>query len=309
MHLRKIQKTGGTTYIVSLPKKWVKEASLSRGSIISINELKDGSLRLTPGVEEKPTRRSARISSTTNLRRSIMEKYLLGYDTVEIHSEDKLSERTKKKISDMLSFLLGYEIIEETASSLKIRNLLDPAEVRITKTLQRLYSVVSVMHKDLIQGIKNGDRALLKDVSARDHEANKLYFLLVRQIRKVIQEPYLREKEGIKSVDCVDYRLVAKILEDLGDFLDRLASTLSKSKNLKSFNPLLKHLEPSLDVHSLAKKALFTKDVKLAVRARDLYAEIPHVKLKRDETGMAIQTYLKNIAAAGRDLADIVIGE
>ena len=282
MHLRKIQKTGGTTYIVSLPKKWVKDSNLGRGSIISITELKDGALRITPGVEEKPTGRKAKITALDNLGRAIIEKYLLGYDTVEIASNTTLSERTKKSVSKVLSFLLGYEIIEETASSLKIKNLLDPAEVLIAKTLQRLYSIISVMHKDLIKGIKLGDRALLKDVSARDNEANKLYFLLVRQIRKVIQEPRLREKEGIKAVDCVDYRLVAKILEDLGDSLDILATTLSKTRSLIAFKPILKSLEPSLEVHSLAKRALFTKDVKLAVRARDLYAALPKdIKIKQ----------------------------
>ena len=39
--VRKIQLTGGSTYIVSLPSKWVKKNNLVRSSEIKIDEEKD----------------------------------------------------------------------------------------------------------------------------------------------------------------------------------------------------------------------------------------------------------------------------
>ncbi len=46
--LRKIQVTGGSTYIISLPKNWVDQMGLKRGSVVSINQRDDRSLTIQP---------------------------------------------------------------------------------------------------------------------------------------------------------------------------------------------------------------------------------------------------------------------
>ena len=43
---RKIQKTGGSTYIVSLPKKWVSDSNLKQGDSVRVDVRPDGTLSL-----------------------------------------------------------------------------------------------------------------------------------------------------------------------------------------------------------------------------------------------------------------------
>ena len=45
---RKLQVTGGSTIIVSLPKAWVKSHDLKKGDVVSLEELASGDLRLSP---------------------------------------------------------------------------------------------------------------------------------------------------------------------------------------------------------------------------------------------------------------------
>ena len=45
---RKLQVTGGSTMIVSLPKSWVRGNQLGKGDIVSIEELATGDLRISP---------------------------------------------------------------------------------------------------------------------------------------------------------------------------------------------------------------------------------------------------------------------
>ena len=45
---RKLQVTGGSTIIVSLPKEWVKSNDLKKGDVVSLEELASGDLRLSP---------------------------------------------------------------------------------------------------------------------------------------------------------------------------------------------------------------------------------------------------------------------
>ena len=45
---RKIQFTGGSTYIISLPKNWIAQNQLKKGSFIRLHEEEGGSLTIVP---------------------------------------------------------------------------------------------------------------------------------------------------------------------------------------------------------------------------------------------------------------------
>ena len=49
MESRKLQKTGGSTLIVSLPKKWIKKNSLKTGSEVRLIIQPDGTMTIDPG--------------------------------------------------------------------------------------------------------------------------------------------------------------------------------------------------------------------------------------------------------------------
>ncbi len=69
-----------------------------------------------------------------------------------------------------------------------------------------------------------GDFELAKNVIERDAESNKLYFLLVRILRTIIQNPSFSEKLGITPIECLDYRLAASLIEGIGDACVQVAS-------------------------------------------------------------------------------------
>ena len=49
MESRKLQKTGGSTLIVSLPKKWAKKNKLSSGSEVKLLQQPNGTMTIDPG--------------------------------------------------------------------------------------------------------------------------------------------------------------------------------------------------------------------------------------------------------------------
>ncbi len=59
MEVRKVQLTGKSSYVISLPKDWAKRHHVSRGSEVYVEEMPDGSLRIfprAPSQREKTTR-------------------------------------------------------------------------------------------------------------------------------------------------------------------------------------------------------------------------------------------------------------
>ena len=113
-----------------------------------------------------------------------------------------------------------------------------------------------------------GDVHLAKNVVARDNEVDRLYFLLVRILRTVIQNPRLSEKLRILPIDCLDYRLAASLVESIGDRSVQIAEKsvqLGGAKTAEELSQLILKLHGVVyESHENALKAMFSRDVSLA---------------------------------------------
>src|SRR5256885_1642669 len=54
MEGRKLQLTGGSTYVVSLPKPWISATGLKPGDTVFLESMPDGSITVLPRAGEKP---------------------------------------------------------------------------------------------------------------------------------------------------------------------------------------------------------------------------------------------------------------
>ena len=88
MEMRKVQKTGKSTLIVSLPKKWANENAIANGSALFISQNQNGDLLLSSDKFEQDRIVKLDIGSKCGapLIRDVIACYLAGYKTVEISS-------------------------------------------------------------------------------------------------------------------------------------------------------------------------------------------------------------------------------
>src|SRR5437899_998585 len=91
VELRKLQMTGGASYTVSLPKKWVKEQGLKVGDVVAVLPRSDSSLTLV--AHEKIPSGGDKAAEVTlapskedreEILRTFVAQYLAGYDVVRI---------------------------------------------------------------------------------------------------------------------------------------------------------------------------------------------------------------------------------
>jgi len=322
MDLRKIQRTSGGTFFVCLPKDWAERNGLDRGSIVSVAETADGQLAINPkyGVERAP--QVAVVKPTPLLDREIVEKYLLGYDIIRVEAKEKISPINRERVKEASSRLVGLEIIEEDYSKIVMQCLLEPSTFPPEKILRREYSIASGMHRDAVTALIESDVHLAKNVVARDNEVNRLYFLLVRILRTVIQNPGLSEKLGILPIDCLDYRLTASFVEAIGDqsaCIGEKAITLGGMKIAENLSQLvLKFHTVAYESHENAINAVFSRDVSMAESVRseaDKVAAMFHeietaVRDQPAEIGphiLAIASSINRIYDNSLDIADLVM--
>lgn len=267
MELRKVQRTGGGTFLVSLPKAWAKINRLDRGSLVAVSERVNGRLVIDPKYGAEPAPRTAVIKPTHYLVHEIIGNYLLGCDIIRVEAKERISPEDRECIKLRSSRLIGLEIIEEDHSRIVMQCLLEPSAFPPEKILRREHSIASGMHRDAVTALVEGDASLAKNVIARDEEVDRLYFLLVRILRTVIQHPHLSEKLGILPIDCLDYRLAASLIEAIGDQSTQIAENTVKLEGAKITEELSKLLRKfhgiAYDAHENAVKALFSRDISL----------------------------------------------
>ncbi len=268
MVLRKIQRTSSGTFFVCLPKDWAERSGLDRGSVIAVSETSDGRLIIDTEYDVEPSPQTAVIKSTSRLEREIIEKYLLGYDAIQVEAKKRISLSDRERVKQTSSRLVGLEIIEEDYSKIVMQCLLEPSAFPPERILRREYSIASGMHRDAVTALVEGDVHLAKNIVARDNEVDRLYFLLVRILRTVIQNPRLSEKLGILPIDCLDYRLAASLVESVADRSVQIAEKsiqLGGAKIAEELSQLILKLHGVVyEAHENALRAMFSRDVSLA---------------------------------------------
>ena len=320
--LRKVQQTPTGTFFVCLPKAWANQNGLKKGTLVNLDVAIDGKLIVDSeyNVEQQP--KTASLNVGPYLGREIVGRYLLGFDTIRIEAKDRIAYDVRNVVKSTVSSLIGLEIVEETSSSMVLQCLLEPSGFVPEKILRRNHAIVAGMSRDVANSFINGDLQLAKTVIARDDESNRLYFLLVRILRTIIQNPRLSEKLGITPIECLDYRLAASLIEGIGDACVQVAAKTIALNGVKLSSELQKLLVDLQNIcceaHEQALKSFVTKDIELAENVRNLrekldftYANIERVAKESSVDLMpqllAAVSFLRQIYERSVDMADLVV--
>jgi phosphate uptake regulator len=272
MELRKVQRTSSGTFFVCLPKGWAESVGLGRGSVVAVSELADGRLAVDARYDVEREPRVAVIKSSPYLDREITGKYLLGYDVIRVEAEDSISPRDRECVKAASSGLVGLEIVEEDYSRIVLQCLLEPSTFPPGKILRREYAIAAGMHRDAVRAFVGGDVHLARNVVVRDVEVDRLYFLLVRILRTIVQRPGLGERLGVRAIECLDYRLMASLVESVGDLsvevAEKAVELSGKGLDKGLSEPLLRLHELVFSSHERALEAVFGRDVGVAESVR-----------------------------------------
>lgn len=319
--LRKVQRTPTGTYFVCLPRAWSEKCGIKKGELVELSELSDGKLSIDAKYNEVASPRLSRLKVDAYLAREIVGHYLLGSDIIYIENKERIGFETRKVVKATVGSLIGLEIVEENYSTIVLQCLLDPSGFPPEKILRRNYAIVAGMHRDAFASLIYGDLSLARSVIARDDENNRLYFLLVRILRTIIQTPRLGKKLGLSAIDCLDYRLAASLVETMGDACVQVATkTLELNGAVPSDEPrrLLSALQTvCYAAHEQAFKSFVNKDVVLAEDVHRLSEKVKSLsasieKVARDHSLeimtqiLATKAFLSQIYEHSIDLADLV---
>lgn len=274
--IRRIQLTGRSTYIVSLPKKWIQSMNLKAGSQLVISKLGDASLLLMPKELAKPVnQKEADIivhqkEKPDTIARKIIALYLVGYSSIKIRTMgENITSLQRNFIKDMVRRkLVGTEIISDSLNEMKLQVLLSYPELSVESALRRMYLITTQMHNDAVQALKLLDKTLARDVIALDDEVDRFGLYIIRQLKAAVQNERIVREIGLSSPrDCLGYRLIVKSVERIADHAVKIAENSLSLDNPIDDSVLQKISETSSFARSVfedSMNSLFKKDYMLA---------------------------------------------
>ncbi|HVP26290.1 MAG TPA: PhoU domain-containing protein [Candidatus Bathyarchaeia archaeon] len=275
---RKLQFTGGSTYTLSLPKRWITQNQLKRGSVIKLREEEGGLLSIIPAdtiiqeqrLDEATIRVTLKDSPDTVVRKAV-SAYLVGYNMIHVRAENQkqLSGKQRHEIKDFSRrMLVGTEIVTDTPQELTLQVLLSYPELSVQSALRRMSIITASMHRDAMTALKGLDHQQAKEVTTSDNEVDRFNLYIVRQLKTAIQNPRIIKEIGLQNArDCLGYRLVTKSVERTADHAANIAeNVLSLKKRLEpeAIEKLEKMSAIAISMFETAIEALFRKDYSLA---------------------------------------------
>ena len=189
--VRKIQLTGGSTYIVSLPLDWIASNSLKKGSEVEVAE-EGNSIVINPGVQKRELVRTINVNDKVDpkrFQRILVSAYIANFEILVVRSRTRMNESIRESVKNFSKLVMGVEIFEESSNRIVLQNVLDSTSFPFQKAIRRMSGNVESMLQDVLNGIRDLDPELLKNVERRDDEIDRYQWYIFREINKNPREP------------------------------------------------------------------------------------------------------------------------
>jgi len=326
-HGRRIQKTGGSTFIVSLPKSWVLQRNLRAGDVLLFAPRSDGSLTVYPeeGQRADEVRRQVLVANElaeAHLFRLLVAEYIAGAPLLEVRTQGRMSARTRNIVRGFAQRMIGPEILEETAEAVVLQDVVGSNPLPIPSVIRRMHQMVKAMQTDAMAAFRTQDASIAKDVVERDWEVDRLHWFVEKQLSSALRDARTLTSLGLTLPECATYLLASRVLERIADHAVRIAETVAMLGKERPPEEIVGELDglataaaralsdavDSLESKDLARANAVVDDAKRVTREREKILRELSTKRGRLAVGLAyVLESLERSAFYASDLAEIAI--
>src|SRR5918995_5744214 len=268
--VRRIQFTGRSTYILSLPKKWINEMNLKAGDLVNIVRDTNHSLTIVPNSNRSADSLNeamaliTQIENQNSLKRKVISMYLAGYNIMHLKAKSgRISPPQRDAIRDVIRRnLVGTEIIADSSEIITVQVLLTLPELSVNTAVRRMFLIATAMHKDAMSALCELNYELAEAVIKSDDEVDRFSLYILRNLVMATQNERILQEIGLrKPSDCLSYRVAVKSIERIADHASRIAD-----KCLAIKHKIDKEILHQIDNMSKRSLALITDSVEAFLR-------------------------------------------
>jgi phosphate uptake regulator len=306
---RKLQLIGGSSYMVSLPKDWVKANGLKQGDEI-ILEIEDSVITLYPkGFKEDIKISKVEITDLKRydekfLKRFLYALYIQGIDEIVI-KDKKVTPKLIAKISEIVKSIIGIEIID-TRDKIVLR-CLTITDFDVYGVVKRMSQIVQTIIETIIDAIVKRDYSFLSELKNLEEDTDRLYLLAVRQEHRLVREFSSPAKWNELRL-ILGIRTVAKLIEEIIDNLEDFSKLLAKMNEveLELSKQFLMELNNAFE---LVSKAYFESNIELSEDSIQLLEDLENRIIDKMKTSPQMSIYLLSICRHIKSIGEIALNK
>jgi phosphate uptake regulator len=306
---RKLQLIGGSSYMVSLPKDWVKANGLKQGDEIVL-EIEDSVITLYPkGFKEDIKISKVEITDLKRydekfLKRFLYALYIQGIDEIVI-KDKKVTPKLIAKISEIVKSIIGIEIID-TRDKIVLR-CLTITDFDVYGVVKRMSQIVQTIIETIIDAIVKRDYSFLSELKNLEEDTDRLYLLAVRQEHRLVREFSSPAKWNELRL-ILGIRTVAKLIEEIIDNLEDFSKLLAKMNEveLELSKQFLMELNNAFE---LVSKAYFESNIELSEDSIQLLEDLENRIIDKMKTSPQMSIYLLSICRHIKSIGEIALNK
>ncbi len=263
---RKLISFSKGSFIVTMPKSWVEANGLKKGDMLGVEE--DSVSLIFYAREKEPEHKDKTISinvegkNLDTIKAEIVSSYLNNYNTLEIFSRSLGGDAPT--IKEIIRNLSGMEIIEQTATRIVAKDLIDIGSISIESIIRRMDIITRSMIDDSILCLQG--KCSPATVLHRDVDVNRLYYLGFRVVKNAMSAPMIMKKLNTNPWKLYSDKQVMTRVEEIADRQKRVCRLLAevelKGNALEEFRKLNEDIR---DRYRNVMKAYYSNDKKIAL--------------------------------------------
>lgn len=217
INVRKIIRIGERSVGITIPKEWLNFLNIDMGSSVEVT-MGPGYLLIRPlSIAQPKTSNTITLQhdDIDQLERLIIASYIEGYDVIFINTPRNMAREVFYRIAMRLPGSMAMN-----GDMFKIRVSVDELNTDLNDILVSMRSTITAMFDTLIEYFETGNSNKLREVIKVDDDLDRFHFLGMRTIKRTsFRDP----------VAALEYAIIIKSLEHIGDTLDRVSNTFLKT--------------------------------------------------------------------------------
>lgn len=323
--------SGGSTYIISLPKNWIEELKIKVGNNVTIVKNSNKSLTLIPDERNNQTEKNTVVipsnqkDSGNTMKRKIIAAYLAGYKTIKIKTMGmRISPEHSKSIRELVrTTMVGTEIVESSSETMSIQILTRLPELSFDTALKRMHLMANNMIIEAIESLEEVDITHADEVISMDDEVDRFGLYMRRNLVLAIENERILQDMGLrKPAECLGYRAIISRIERVADHAGLIAKRvkfIEKNIDSRIIDKIKKLSEKSLKVFEESIASVQEKDFEKGEKVAEMVSQVVEdekqimSKIKESEKNVSIIRFvledLRRITEYSGDIAEVAIDE
>ena len=223
MEYRKLISFGKSSFVVSLPKAWIRQQKLKKGDLIYLEPSQnDIILKARPQDDKKEELKSVITVENKKLKRiqrEIISAYVNNFKEITLLGSE-INENAED-IQDFIQRLIALEIVEQDSKKIVAKDFLNLNDISIEQIVKKMDVICRSMLSDCKNMFKEDN---YDSIFRRDQDINKFRYLVYRIVWYGLMNPTdIFKQYNLNPVDLFNYWWFSFSIEQIGDCIKRIA--------------------------------------------------------------------------------------